>query len=71
MRRNDNLVIMYIYLAVGSGIFGVIILIGLLFACQYLGVDLSQNWWLLAIPPFSAVALNVCLIELWGKYRKK
>jgi len=71
MKDSDNLVITYIYLAIASGIFGVILVFVLLFACQYFGIDIFKNWWLLALPVTLAVILNIILIELYRKYKKK
>ena len=71
MTKSDSLVITYIYLAVASGIFGVILIFVVLFACQYFGIDISKNWWILVIPVTLAVTLNVIFIELYRKYKKK
>ncbi len=71
MRKSDSLVITYIYLAIASLIFGVIILFGLLAVCRYFDIDLWLNWWLLGIPPILAVGLNVILIEMWKRYRMR
>ncbi len=71
MRGPDNLTLTYIYLAIGCGSVGVIFTFILLFLCQYLGVDISKNMWLLVLPVTGAVILNICIIELYQKYRKK
>ncbi len=44
MRKSDSLVITYIYLAIASLIFGVIILFGVLAVCRYFDIDLWLNW---------------------------
>lgn len=71
MRKPDSLIIEYIYLAIGCGILGVVITFSVLFVCQYFGIDIYQNLWVLAIPVTLSVFLNVCLLELYRKYKKK
>ena len=60
-----------IYLAVSSAIFGVIITFIVLYVCQYFGIDISRHWWIVAVPVVLAVVLNVCLVELFRKYKKR
>jgi hypothetical protein len=60
-----------IFLAVVTGILGVIITFILIFVCQYFDIDMLKNIWLLAIPVVLAVALNIWFIELYHKYKKK
>ena len=69
--KPENLVIYYIYLAIGCGILGVIITFLLIFACGYYGIDISKNLWVVAIPVTLSVFLNVCFVELFRKYRNK
>ncbi|MBM2824824.1 MAG: hypothetical protein HW402_488 [Dehalococcoidales bacterium] len=71
MSKTDSLILEYIYLAIASGILGVIITFVVIFACQYFGIDITKNLWVLAIPVTLAVSLNVCFIELYHKYKKK
>ena len=61
----------YIYLAVGCGISGVVITFVVMFACHYFGVDISENLWVIAIPITLSILLNICLIELYSKHKKK
>ena len=70
-RKPDSLVITYLYLSVASIVFGLILVVVVLFACQYFGIDISQNWWIVAIPVTLSVFLNVILFELYRKYEKK
>ncbi len=70
MKKPENLVAYYIYLAVSCGIFGVVITFLVIFACQYFGIDIIKNLWVLAIPVTLSILLNVCFIELYRKYRK-
>jgi hypothetical protein len=61
----------YIYLAVGCGFIGIGLTFVVVFGCQYLGIDIAQNLWVIAIPITIAVILNIVMIELYTKYRKK
>lgn len=60
-----------IYLAVSCGAFGIIITFLVLLACKYFAIDISHNWWVVAIPVVLAVILNVCLVELFRKYKRR
>jgi hypothetical protein len=71
MKESDSLVMTYVFLAVFSVIFGIVLVFVVLLACQYLGIDISKNWWILAIPVTLAVTLNIVLIELYDKYKKR
>ncbi|MBI2831049.1 MAG: hypothetical protein HYX79_02195 [Chloroflexi bacterium] len=71
MTESDSLIVRYIYMAVGCGAFGLVILFIELLVTQYLGIDVTKHVWLLAIPVILAVSLNVLFIELYRKHRKK
>lgn len=71
MKKPVSLVFIYIYLAVSCAMVGMVLVYALLLACQYFNIDLSAHWWLIALPVVLAVTLNVVLIELYRKYRKK
>ena len=72
MRKPASLVIVYICLATGCAILGVVITFLVLFLCQYFGVDiLHENLWVLAIPVTLSLLLNVLFIELYRRYKKK
>jgi len=71
MGERDNTVLTYIYLAVGSGLLGVILTFLMLGICHYFKIDLYKNIWLLMIPLLLAVSLNICFIELYHKFKKK
>ncbi|MBI4303927.1 MAG: hypothetical protein HY665_06275 [Chloroflexi bacterium] len=71
MSKPESLILQYIYLAIGSGILGVVITFIVLFACQYFGIDINRNLWVLAIPVTLSVLLNICFIELYRSRRKK
>ncbi len=73
MRGSDdrNLVLLYIYLAAGVVILGVGITFLILAVCAYYGIDVTQNWWLMAIPAAASLLINVLLIELYRKLTKR
>ena len=60
----------YIYLAVGSTFFGIILLFAVLVITQNMGIDITTNLWWLAIPVILAVGLNIVLIEIIERIRK-
>jgi uncharacterized membrane protein len=61
----------YVYLAVGSLAMGIIITFLMLYICQFFGIDINKNLWMIAIPIILAIALNIWFIELYDRYRKK
>ena len=71
MSGRDSFITDLIYLAVGCGVLGTLIAFVLVFACQYFGINIYKNLWLLLIPLFLSIALNITFIELYRKYRKK
>ena len=66
-----SLMFSYVYLAVGSLALGIIITLGMLFLCQFFGIDINKNLWLISVPIILAIALNICFIEMYDRYRKK
>ena len=60
-----------IFLAVMSGLLGVIIAFIMIFVCSLLGIDILNNIWLLAIPVVLAVVLNIWFIELYHRHKKR
>ena len=71
IRKPMSLVFVYIYLAVSCALLGLGITFSILFICQFFGIDLSRNLWLLAIPVASAVLLNIFFIELYRKLSRR
>jgi hypothetical protein len=73
MRGPDDrhLVLLYIYLAAGVVVIGVGITFAILAICAYYGIDVTRNWWLMAIPAFGSLLINVLLIELYRKLTKR
>jgi purine-cytosine permease-like protein len=61
----------YIYLAVGSGILGVAITFVVVLVCQYFGIDMLEHLWLVAVPIVLSLVLNVTIIEIYRKIKKK
>ena len=60
-----------IYLAVSSGFFGLVITYLILYAINHFGIDISKNWWIVAVPVILAVFVNVCLVEAYRKLKRK
>jgi len=60
-----------IYLAVSSGFFGLVITYVMLYAIKHFCIDISKNWWIVAVPVVLAIVLNVCLIESYRKFWRR
>jgi hypothetical protein len=71
MSGRDSFITDLIYLAIGCGALGTLLAFALVFTCQYFGIDLYKNLWLLLIPLVLSIALNITFIELYRKYKKK
>ena len=71
MSGRDSFILELIYFAVGCAALGILIAFILVFACQYFGIDIYKNLWLLLIPLLLSIALNITFIELYRKYRRK
>jgi H+/Cl- antiporter ClcA len=61
----------YIYLAVGCGMLGVVFTYVMLLVCLYFRIDILRNLWLITIPIIFAVALNIFLIEVLSRRKKR
>ncbi len=61
----------YIFLACGCVSLGIIITFVVLGLCQYLGVNIDENWWVVAIPVVLSLTINIIFIEIYRKVRKK
>ncbi len=61
----------YIFLAVGCAAVGVVLVFLVLGVCVRLGVSIEENLWVVAIPTVLALILNITLLELYRKYRKR
>ena len=61
----------YLFLAMGSIGLGIILSFVVVFLCRYMEVDIFSHLWILAIPLVVAVVVNIFLIELYNKFKKK
>ncbi len=61
----------YIFLAAGCTSAGIVITLVVLGVCQRLGINIDKNLWVLAIPVVLSLFLNITLLELYRKYRKR
>ncbi len=61
----------YIFLAVGCVVVGVVVTFVVLGASVRLGINIEENLWVLAIPAVFSLTLNILLLELYRKFRKK
>ena len=62
----------YIILAVGCFFVGVVIALATVAAAIRLNIDiLGESVWMLAIPAVFAVIINIALIEIYHKFKKK
>jgi hypothetical protein len=62
----------YIFLACSCAAVGIVIAFIVLLIAQRFNIDFTgKDIWVLAIPVFLSVALNVLLIEIFRKYWKK
>jgi cytochrome c biogenesis protein CcdA len=60
----------YIFLAAGCVSLGIIITFVVLGLCQYLGINIDENWWVVAVPVVLSLIINITLIEIYRKYRR-
>jgi len=63
--------LVYVYLAAGSLLLGVVLSFIVVFTCVYLSIDIFENLWVLVIPITLAVSLNILFVELYHRYKKK
>ena len=61
----------YIFLAAGCVSVGVVVTFVVLGICQRLGINIDENIWVVAIPAVLSLILNVTLLEIYRKHRKK
>jgi hypothetical protein len=61
----------YIFLAGGCVSLGIIITFIVLGVCARLGIQIERHWWIVAIPVFLSLVINVILIEVYRKFRGK
>ncbi len=63
--------LVYVALATGCAALGILITFILLISCQYIGIDITENLWLITIPIIVAIALNIGFIEMYDRYKGK
>ncbi len=61
----------YVFFGIISGLIGIIISFIVVFICYARGVDILQNLWVIAIPVIVAVVLNLVMIEIYYRKKKK
>ena len=61
----------YIVLAAGCAAVGIIVTFVVLSVSQALGIDIDRNLWVLGIPVVVALLLNIGLLEVWRKWRRR
>jgi len=60
----------YIYLAVACGMLGILLTYAMILVCLYFQIDVAKNLWIIAVPIFVAITLNIFLIELFSRNRR-
>ena len=63
--------VVYVYLAIGSLLLGIVLSFIVIFTCLYLSIDIFKNLWVLVIPATLGVLLNILFVELYHRYKKK
>ena len=71
MAGRDSFILELIYFAVGCAAMGILFAFILVIACQYLGIDVYKHLWLLLVPLVLSISLNILIIELYGRYKRK
>jgi general stress protein CsbA len=61
----------YIIMAAGCVVVGVVLTVVVLGVSLRLGISIEENLWVLAIPVVLSLILNISLLELYRKYRKR
>ena len=71
MRKPENLTLYYIYLAVACGATGIVLTFVVLAYCEYYGINIARNLWVLAIPITLSLVLNISLVEIYRWYKQR
>ena len=61
----------YIFLASGCVAVGLAITLIVLAICRRFAINIDENLWIVAIPAVLSLILNIFLLELYRKYRKR
>jgi hypothetical protein len=71
MSGRDSFILELVYFAVGCAALGIIFAFILVFVLQYLEIDVYKHLFLLLIPLVLSISLNIAIIELYGKYKRR
>ena len=71
MSGRDSFILELVYFAVGCAAMGIVFAFILVFVLQYFGIDVYKHMFLLLIPLVLSITLNIVIIELYGKYKRK
>jgi hypothetical protein len=71
IEQGSNTMTVYIYALMGSLIFGVVMTFIVIYICVSLGIDLTLNVWIIGIPAVLAIVVNIVLLEIHFKRKKK
>jgi len=71
MSGRDSFILELVYFAVGCAALGIIFAFILVFVLQYLEIDVYKHMFLLLIPLVLSISLNIAIIELYGKYKRR
>ena len=63
--------LIFVAMAIGCAALGILMTFVLLGVCNYYGIDLTKNLWLITLPIVIAIVLNILSLELYDKFRKK
>lgn len=61
----------YIFLATSCAVVGIVITLIVIGVCRSFGINIDEYLWVLAIPVVLTLILNIALLELYRKFRKK
>lgn len=61
----------YIFLAAGCVSVGIVVTFAVLGICQRLGINIDENIWVVAIPAVLSLVLNVTLLEVYRKHKRR
>jgi len=71
MSGRDNFILELVYFAVGCAALGIIFAFILIFVLQYFGINVYKHMFLLLIPLVLSISLNIAILELYGKYKRR
>ena len=71
MSGRDNFILELVYFAVGCAALGIVFAFILIFVLQYFGINVYKHMFLLLIPLVLSIALNIAILELYGKYKRR